>query len=51
MALRNAESASTRVRVEMLHPDWDVEAVDAEAAAILGESGGGAPVPDPDAGF
>jgi A118 family predicted phage portal protein len=50
-ALRNAESASTRTRVQMLHPEWDAEKVDAEVAAILGETGG-APLPDPeDAGL
>lgn len=49
-ALRNAEAASAKTRVQMLHPDWDAEAVDAEVAAILAESGGAA-MPDPDVGL
>lgn len=50
-ALRNAESASIATRVRMLHPDWDADAVDAEVALIASETGTGAPVPDPGAGF
>lgn len=50
--LRNAEAASTKVRVQMLHPDWDETAVDAEVSAIHGETGVGEPLPVPDdAGF
>jgi A118 family predicted phage portal protein len=50
-ALRNAEAASTKTRVAMLHPDWDSKQVDAEVALILSESAA-EPVPVPgDAGF
>ena len=52
LALRNAEAASTKVRVRMVHPDWDDTKVDEEVAAILRESGQGEPVPVPeDAGL
>lgn len=51
MAMRNAESASIRTRVMMLHPEWDKAAVDAEVAAIMAETGVGEPAPAPDAGF
>ena len=51
MVLRNAEAASVKTRVQMLHPDWDDTTVDAEAAAIMAETGAGeAPMPD-DAGL
>ncbi len=40
-----AESASTEVRVAMVHPDWDDEQVQAEAAKVLDEKT--ASVPDP----
>lgn len=43
--LSRAKAASTRTLVEMLHPDWDAEQVDAEAERILQEQG--ALVPDP----
>lgn len=46
-ALRNAEAASVKTRVQMLHPDWDDVDIQAEAAAILAETGG-APLADPD---
>lgn len=50
-ALRNAEAASAKVRVKMLHPDWQDTEVDAEVAAIMAEANGqAAPVPD-DAGL
>ena len=53
LAMRNAEAASTRTRVKMLHPDWQDTEVDAEVALIMAEvNGGGEPVPVPgDAGF
>lgn len=44
-ALFQAQSASAKVRVQMMHPDWDKKQVDEEAAAILAEFG--AAVPDP----
>lgn len=47
-ALRNAEAASTKTRVQMIHPDWDDTRVDTEVSAILRESAGGEPVPVPD---
>lgn len=51
-ALRNAEAASVKTRVSMLNPDWDEADVDAEAAAILRETGIGEPLPVPeDAGL
>ena len=36
-ALALAEAASTRTKVEMLHPDWDAEQIDAEVADIKDE--------------
>lgn len=48
MALRNAEAASTRTRVAMLHPEWDSKQVDDEVAEILRETGVGEPLPMPD---
>lgn len=45
--MRVAESASTETLVRLLHPGWDKDAIDAEVAAILSESGTGAPVPVP----
>ncbi|WP_176884268.1 phage portal protein [Nocardioides sp. YR527] len=52
MALRNAEAASTETRVRMVHPDWDDTQIEEEAAKIMAETGGGAPMPVPeDAGF
>lgn len=48
LAMRNAESASIRTRVLMLHPDWDKDEVDTEVAAIMRETGVGEPVPVPD---
>lgn len=52
LALRNAEAASTKTRVQMLHPDWDSQAVDDEVALILSESSAVEPVPVPgDAGL
>lgn len=47
-ALRNAEAVSVQTRVQMLHPDWDSEDVDAEAARIMRETGAGEPLPNPD---
>ena len=43
--LFQAQAASARTRVEMMHPDWDKKAIDDEAAAVLAEFG--AMVPDP----
>lgn len=43
--LKRAESASTKTRVKILHPDWDDTAVEAEVAAILAETGAAAPDP------
>lgn len=43
--LSRAKAASTRTMVEMLHPDWGTEQVDAEVQRILQEQG--ALVPDP----
>jgi len=37
--LARAKAASTRTLVEMLHPDWDSEQVDAEVQRILQEQG------------
>ncbi|MCG7524932.1 phage portal protein [Streptomyces sp. OfavH-34-F] len=44
--LNRAQAVSTATRVQILHPDWDDQAVAAEAAAILRETGMGT-VPDP----
>lgn len=41
--MKSAASASTRVRVQTLHPDWDDLQVDAEVEEIMKENG----VPDP----
>lgn len=43
--LAQAENASVKTRVRMLHPDWDTEAVDTEVGRILTETGRA--VPDP----
>lgn len=40
-----AQAASTRTRVQMMHPDWDDPTVDAEVALIMQEFG--TPAPDP----
>lgn len=45
-AMFQAQAASTRTRVQMLHPDWDEPAVDEEVARIAAEFG--TPAPDPD---
>jgi hypothetical protein len=37
-AMKNAEAASIRVRVETVHPDWDESRISAEVAAIQSES-------------
>lgn len=42
-ALRSADAASTRVLVQMVHPEWDEEQVDREVAAIAAD----APAPLP----
>lgn len=44
-ALKAAQAASTRVRVQLVHPDWEDPEVDQEVAAILAEEG--MAVPDP----
>ena len=36
-ALYTAQSASTQVRVQMMHPDWDQADVDEEVGRIMGE--------------
>lgn len=43
--LARAQSASTRTRVKILHPEWDDTAVQEEVAAILAETGAAAPDP------
>jgi hypothetical protein len=43
--LRQAEAASTRTLVELVHPDWEQTQIDEEAGRILAESG--MAVPDP----
>ena len=45
-ALFQAQAASTRVRVQMMHPDWDEDAVSREVETIRREFG--EPAPDPD---
>ena len=37
--LNRAQAISTRVKVQMAHPDWDKMAIDNEVATIQGESG------------
>ncbi len=36
--LRQAQAASTKTLVQLNHPDWDAEAVDAEVGLILAEN-------------
>ncbi|MGW5304860.1 phage capsid protein [Streptomyces griseoluteus] len=43
--LNRAQAVSTHTRVKILHPEWDDQAVAAEAAAILRETGTAAPDP------
>ncbi|MFF3353373.1 phage capsid protein [Streptomyces sp. NPDC002917] len=43
--LARAGAVSTATKVKWLHPDWDDTAVKVEAAAILAETGAGAPDP------
>jgi len=43
--LSRAKAASTRTLVEMLHPDWSDEEIDAEVQRIMEEQG--QYVPDP----
>jgi len=43
--LARAGAVSTRTKVKWLHPDWDDTTTDAEVAAILAETGAGAPDP------
>lgn len=43
--LNRAEAVSTATKVRILHPDWDDTAVQAEADAILAETGARAPDP------
>ncbi|MFF2309205.1 phage capsid protein [Streptomyces albidoflavus] len=43
--LNRAQAVSTATRVKILHPEWDDQAVAAEAAAILRETGTAAPDP------
>ncbi|MDN5687015.1 MAG: phage portal protein [Brachybacterium sp.] len=45
--MHQAQAASTRTRVQMLHPDWDDATVDEEVERIGREFG--EPAPDPDA--
>lgn len=44
-ALATAQAASARIRVQMVHPDWTDEQVQAEVAAIQAEQG--VPLSDP----
>jgi A118 family predicted phage portal protein len=44
--LNQAAAASTKVKVEMVHPDWDTKAVEDEVALILAEQGMAVPNPD-----
>lgn len=41
--LARAGAVSTRTKVKALHPDWDDTATEVEVAAILAETGAGAP--------
>ncbi|CAL9480550.1 phage portal protein [Streptomyces sp. enrichment culture] len=43
--LARAGAVSTATKVKILHPEWDDTAVQAEVAAILAETGAGAPDP------
>ncbi|MFJ3867900.1 phage capsid protein [Streptomyces nigra] len=43
--LSRATAVSTQTKVKILHPEWDDTAVRAEAAAIIAETGAGAPDP------
>lgn len=43
--LARAGAVSTHTKVKILHPEWDDTAVRAEVAAILAETGAGAPDP------
>ncbi|MFF0894730.1 phage capsid protein [Streptomyces sp. NPDC003278] len=43
--LNRAQAVSAATRVKFLHPEWDDTAVNAEVAAILAETGAGAPDP------
>ena len=45
--LAQAQAASTRVKVQMVHPDWDDNTVDEEVGRIQAEQG--MAVPDPTA--
>lgn len=44
--LHRAEAVSTQTRVEIAHPDWDDEQVQAEVARILAERGAAVPAAD-----
>ncbi|MEU7340554.1 phage portal protein [Streptomyces sp. NPDC007074] len=43
--LNRAGAVSAHTKVKILHPEWDDTAIKAEAAAILAETGAGAPDP------
>ena len=43
--LNRAGAVSTATKVKILHPEWKDEEVQAEVAAILAETGAGAPDP------
>lgn len=45
VALKQAQSASARVRVEMLHPDWTDEQIEEEVTRIAEEEGLAVPSP------
>lgn len=47
--LKQAEAASTEIRVRMLHPDWEKKDVDTEVERIMEETG--ASVADPEVAF
>lgn len=49
--LNRAEAASRRTLVQMQHPDWSKQEVEAEVAAILAERGLAVPPPDVDPGL
>jgi A118 family predicted phage portal protein len=47
LALRQAEAASTETLVALVHPDWDDDEVEKEAALILKQTGASVPPPAP----
>jgi A118 family predicted phage portal protein len=51
LALRQADAASTEILVALVHPDWDDQAVQQEAAKILAEKATTVPAPAQFGGF